>query len=159
MLSLTALLGIAPSSKKEERKGEISERTSTIVNDMHQKVNAEEPFSLVYIDVLRKNGQLMGDTKYICQLVGGKMVTPRNIGVIVPFGKTDLVYKKLEQLADAPFRSELGISRVSYAGPSEEQKDAVHYLLVEAQKYRTRRAYAGKQPESSTASEKSLECA
>jgi hypothetical protein len=156
MFKLTSLLGTALSSK--EKPKEVSERTYTIVNDMYQKINAKEPFSLVYIEVLRKNGQLIGDPKYICNLVEGKMVTPRNIGVIVPFGKAGQVYKKLDQLAGAPFRSELRAGHVSYTGSVEEHKDIIHDLLVEAQMHKLRRTYAGKHPPQSLG-EKALECA
>ncbi len=158
MLDLTALLRIAPFSRKEEPKIEAPPVRTGIIIDIHKKVNLQEPFSLVYIDVVRKNGQVIGDTNYICELIGGKLITSRNIGVIVPFGTAEAVYGKLEQLADAPFRTELRLSHVSYTGHSEEHKDVVHDLLVEAQMYKTRRIYAGKRPPQALG-EKLLECA
>jgi hypothetical protein len=159
MFDLIEFLRKAPSvPHKEEPKIEAPPVRDGLIIDIHKKVNKQEPFSLVYIDVIRKNGKVIGDTNYICELVGGKLITSRNIGVIVPFGAAELVYNKLEQLAEAPFHTELRLSHVSYTGHSEEHKDIVHDLLVEAQMYKTRRTYIGKNPPQSLG-EKLLECA
>lgn len=143
MINLLALLGIAPSS--EEQKTEVK-HTDSIMFDMYRLVNGEKPFSLVYVELVRKDGTVIGDPKYVCDLVGGKMIGKREIGVVVPLGTQDSIYSKLESLADAPFATELRISHAGYPGHSEKDRHIIGDLLVEVQTYKKRRTYAGKQP-------------
>ncbi len=144
MINLLALLGIAPSSK--EQKQPVQRPKDGLTLEMYKLINEQSPFSLVYIELVQKDGSVVGDPKYVCDLVGGKQLTKRVIGVIVPFGRHDEIYGKLESLAVAPFPSELLIGHSSFPGHSETDIHVVGDLLVEAQNYKKRRSYEGKQP-------------
>jgi hypothetical protein len=154
MLNLTALLGIAPSSKKEEPKTQ----AYSIMVDMRKRVNAQEPFTLVHIQLEKTEGKVIGDVKYISDLVGGTVLSSKSVGVIVPLGQYQPVYDKLEELANAPFVSDIRMGYGSFPGKSEEIH-AIGNILAEAQRYRTHRKYIGKQPEQAVSGEKVLECA
>jgi hypothetical protein len=156
MFKLNSLLGTAPSSREEEVR---KEETYSIMVDMRKRINAEEAFSFVYVELARQNGKTVGDTKYISELVGGVPLTSRSIGVLVPFGEARKVYAKLEQLVEAPFQSELRIGHSSFPGQSEQERHIIGDILVEAQRYRTRRTYTGKQSNPPASGEKLLECA
>src|SRR5574342_63398 len=108
MLNLTALLGIAPSSRKE-KKEEPQSTSYNVLVEVRRKINAQEPFTLVYVELAKANGAVVGDAKYISDLVGGTVLTKKNVGVLVPLGGQQAVYDKLEQLSQAPFASELRI--------------------------------------------------
>ncbi len=144
MIDLLALLGIAPSSKEEKQSEPRPKDGLTL--EMYKLAKEQKPFSLVYIELVRKDGKVVGDSKYVCDLVGGKLLTKRGIGVIVPFGKHDSIYSKLESLAVAPFPSELLIGHSGFPGHSETDIHMVGDLLVEAQTYKKRRSYEGQQP-------------
>ena len=92
MINLLALLGIAPSSG-EEKQPEPRPKDGLML-EMYKLINKQEPFSLVYIELVRKDGKVVGDAKYVCDLVGGKLLTKRSVSVIVPFGKQDTIYGK-----------------------------------------------------------------
>lgn len=144
MVNLLALLGIAPSSK--EQKQPVQRPKDGLTLEMYKLIKEQKPFSLVYIELVQKDGSVVGDPKYVCDLVGGKQRTKRVIDVIVPFGEQDTIYSKLESLAGAPFPSELLIGHASFPGHSETDIHMVGDLLVEAQNYKKRRSYAGRQP-------------
>jgi hypothetical protein len=158
MLNLAALLGIAPSSKKEAREQKVNPPSYSIMVDMRRRVNAQEPFTLVHLQLERRDGNVVGDVKYISDLVGGTVLSSKSVGVIVPLGQYQQVYDKLEELAQAPFASDVRVGYGSFPGKSEEIH-AIGNILAEAQRYRTHRKYIGKQLEQAVSGEKVLECA
>ncbi len=158
MINLTALLGIAPPSKKE-KKEEPQNISYNVLTEIRKKLNLQEPFTLVYIELARQNGGTIGDVKYISDLVGGSVLTKKNIGVLVPLGGHQAVYDKLEELANAPFTSDLRVGYGSFPGSSDGDIHVLGNILADAQHYRSHRKYAGKQPETAVSSEKVLECA
>ncbi len=128
----------APPSKKVEPS--VVPRKVSFPSEIRNMIEEKKPFSLVYIEVKE------GDINYICQLVGGRSVTTRNIGVIVEPDTSHVVVEKLEQLAGAPFSSDLRIGHAKYSPPEEV---SLGELLVAAQNngsYHEKRKYSGKIP-------------
>lgn len=155
MLGLTALLGIAPSSKKELKEEKVP--SYSLMMDMRKRVNAQEPFTLIHIQLDKRDGKVVGDAKYISDLVGGTVLSGKSVGVLVPLGQYQPVYDRLEELSQAPFASDIRMGYGSFPGRSEEVH-AVGNILAEAQRYRVHRKYAGQQSQIVTG-EKVLECA
>jgi hypothetical protein len=129
----------APPSKKVEPAVKLP-REKTFRIDVLNRIEEEKPFSLVYIAVKE------GDINYICQLVGGRSVTTKNIGIIVEPDAGHVVMEKLEQLASAPFSSDVRIGHAKYSPP---EKVSLGELLVIAQNngsYHEKRKYSGRIP-------------
>ncbi|MEM3154832.1 MAG: hypothetical protein QW165_04700 [Candidatus Woesearchaeota archaeon] len=150
-------LGKATSPKQEPEPQKAP--PYSIMTDMRRRINANEPFTLVVIELARKNGQIMGDTRYICDLVGGQRFSNKSVAVLVPLGKYQKVYEKLEGLASAPFPSDLRVGIGSFPGNCDTEIHVVGNVLKDAQKYDIHLKYTGRQPEQAISGENVLECA
>ncbi len=122
----------APSPKKAEPP-----KPKALIRDLREKIEAQEPFTLVYIVVDE------GDSKYIEQLVGGKS-TGSGIGVIANEGEHSRVYSTLEKLADAPFQSSIRCGHADYSGDNNQIRPT--RLINAATMSYIRQTYEGKTP-------------
>jgi hypothetical protein len=116
----------------------VQPRTRGFVMDLAERIEREEPFSMVHISVDR------GDVGRVKDIVNGSITGLKGVVVYLPVGAEYRVYEALERLAVENFPSRLRVGSAVY---SPNEKTTPGKLMVEVQQSYRHFVYEGRIPE------------